>query len=321
MDSSIEYKSGNDTIILVFGAGINDVGFVNGALCSNGSHIKKVQKQIIDKMLYICKKEDMDLITEKDILSRFTVFVNATIYNPQYDSQAKTCLTSKIDSKKLYFDDRFLSKLKDSYLFELIKYYYDIKYKEQKIKENKKLNNIIKNTKSKKLIVAPIKDKHKNELWIFEGNSASSGFRKFRTHYQSAYLLRGKIKNTLNISKSEIVENQELREIISVLGLKFDDPSGNMKNCTYDKIVFCTDADTDGSHICGLLIAFFAKYFKELFLAGKIYRALSPVITLINGNKTDYYYNMTDYEKNIVKYNSKWEVNYTKGLGGLSDED
>ena len=315
-----EYKKGKDTIFLLYGTGLPDMGFVNGALCSEGSHIRHVQKQIVQTMLNICQKNEMELITEKDILARFSVFVNCTIINPQYDSQAKTRLTSKIDNGKLSFDTKFLSSLKDSTLFLILKDYYEVKYKEAKKKELRKLNSTIKATKIKKLIAPGITDSSKNELFIFEGNSASGGFRKHRNVYQMAYLLRGKIKNTMNLKGEQILENQELRELLAILKLNFGDPKGNLKNITVDKIIFCTDMDFDGHHICGLLIAFFAKHFPELFKAGKIYRALSPIVIAKKGRDTKYYYKISDYEiaEPLLK---GYDITYTKGLGGLSDND
>lgn len=321
----MEIKTGRDTIILGFGISVPDMGFVNGALCNRGTHIRKIQKQVAEYMTVICQKEDMELITEKDVISRFTIFVNCIVHNPSYDSQSKTCLATKIDSSKLKIDDKSLTKLKTSTLFSLLKDYYNIKYKEEKKKELRKLNTAVKNTKSKKLIIPGIKDKSKNELWIFEGNSANGGFRKMRNNYQAAYLLRGKIKNTLNLSRSQIVENQELREIIAILGLQFEKPLENVQNIQYSKIVFCTDMDADGDHICGLLISFFAKHFPELFGKGVIFRALSPIIIVNNNSKkkeSEYFYNMRDWELNKEKYNSaKFDIQYTKGLGGLVDGD
>lgn len=314
----LQFTIGRDTLILGIGLPIENVGFVNGILCNQGTHIKRIQKQIAEYMVNICHENEMILITEKDVISRITIFVNCTITNPAYDSQSKTCLATKIDSSKLKLDEKILSEIKKSELYLILKDYYNIKYKEETKKELRQLNNSIKSTKSKKLIQPGIKDSRKNELWIFEGNSASGGFRKMRNSYQAAYLLRGKIKNTLNLSRSQIIENQELREIISALGLQFEKPNENLRNISYSKIVFCTDMDSDGDHICGLLLSFFAKHFPELFTKNIIYRALSPIIIAQKGKKISYYYNMKDWENDMNNHRND-DIQYTKGLGGLSD--
>jgi DNA topoisomerase-2 len=263
----------------------------------------------------------MELLTENDVLNHCAIFVNTTIINPSYNSQSKEKLTTKISSNLLNFGKKFNDSLKESMLFELLSDFYQIKYEAIKRAETKKLNATIKTTKSKKLLKCASKLKEKNQLWIFEGTSASNGFRASRNLYQSAYLLRGKITNTFNLDKNQILQNQELREVLAALGILFDEPKSNVKNCNYSKIIFATDMDVDGNHICGLLLAFFAKYFPELFRAGYIYRALSPiVIARKKSTPTKYYYNLEDYHKEEHKLNG-WTIKYCKGLGALRDED
>jgi DNA gyrase/topoisomerase IV subunit B len=318
--SMIKYQSKKDTIILLpENIGFN-FGLINGGICSEGSHIKKIQNQITDYILALCEKSDMELLTEKDVLNRLTIFVNATISNPTYDSQSKDKLTNKIDKFTLNFSKEFLQTLGEGELFESLKDYYSVKYAEVKKKELRKLNAIIKSTNSKKLISCAAKDSKNAELWLFEGTSASNGFRKARNLYQSAYLLRGKIKNTFNLKKEQILENLELREVLAALNILFNEDQKNIKTLKFAKIVFAADMDYDGNHICGLLLAFFAKHFPELFKAGKIYRALSPIIIANKGKSKKYYYSMPEYhddEKNLKGY----EITYMKGLGGLEDED
>jgi len=317
----MEFKSKKDDIIILPNVGFN-FGFVNGAVCSKGSHIKKIEKQITDKILGLCADMDMELLTEKDILQRISVFINCSIVNPSYNSQTKEELNNKIDKYALNFSHEFLNSFKDSEILNQLKDYYLIKYAEEQKKETRKLNATIKTTKIKKLIINSGTNKNNSELWLFEGNSASNGFRKHRKiETQSAYLLRGKITNTFNLKKNQILENQELREVIATLGILFDDAKNNIKNCRYSKIVIASDMDFDGHHICGLLIAFFAKHFSELVKTNRLYRALSPIIIAAKkGKPKEYFYSLESYEK--VAHNYKdWDLTYTKGLGGLDNED
>jgi len=315
------YVNKKDNIILVAeNLGFN-FGFVNGAVCSEGNHIKKLEKQLTTSILEYCAKNEMELITEKDILNRLSIFVKTTVINPTYDSQSKKFLTNKIDKFILNFSKEFLDNLKDSEIMKSLKDFYEIKYAEVKRKEIKKLNGLIKATATKKLISCASKDCARNELWLFEGTSAANGFRKHRNLFQSAYLLRGKITNTFGLNKAEIVENQELREVIATLGLLFGEPQKNLKNLKFGKIIFGTDMDADGNHIAGLLIAFFGKHFPELFKAHKIFRGVSPiVIAAKKGSAKKYYYTLDEFS--VDEHSLKgWEIIYTKGLGGLDDED
>lgn len=296
-----------------------NVGFVNGALCSEGTHIKKIEKQITDKILDLCKEDDMELITEKDVLSHMVIFVNCTIFNPKYDSQSKDKLTNKIDKSNLLFDDNFLNGLSKSPIYENIKIFFNAKYAAEKKKELKKLNGLIKNTKTKKLIKSATNSVN-DELWLFEGNSAGMGFRKGRDLHQSAYLLRGKIRNTFNLSKSQILDNVELREVLAVCDLQFNEPAKNLKNFKFSKLVLAMDMDVDGHHISGLFLAFFTKHFPEIIRAGKIFRAVSPIIIATKGKDIQRFYSLKDYHE--VENNLKnHDIIYTKGLGGLTNED
>jgi len=317
----IEHKNKKDDIFIVpENIGFNH-GFVNGGICSQGTHIDKLEKQLTTSILEYCVKNEMELITAKDILQRISIFVNTTVINPTYDSQTKERLTNKIDKYILNFSKEFLDGLKDSAIMQSLKDFYEIKYAEVKKKELKQLNKLISLTKTKKLITCASKDHTVNELWLFEGNSASNGFRKHRNLFQSAYLLRGKIKNTFNLNRGQIVENVELREVIATCGLLFGEPAKNLKNFKFNKLVIASDMDFDGHHICGLLLAFFGKHFVELIKAGKIYRALSPIIIADKkGQDKKYYYSIDEFEANSKDLKG-WDITYTKGLGGLDDQD
>lgn len=316
-----EFKNRKDDIIILPNIGFN-FGFVNGGICSLGSHINKIQKQIVDKLVDLCKNKDMELITERDVINRISIFANCSIVNPSYNSQTKEQLNTKIDKFTLNLSPDFLNSFKDSEIFKELEAYYQIKYAEEKKKEIRKLNATLKLTKIKKLIQCANKTSNNNELWLFEGDSAGNGFRKHANKmFQSAYLLRGKITNTFNLKKTQIIENQELREVIACLGILFDEPKKNMKDCKYSKIIIASDMDYDGHHICGLLLAFFAKHFPELFLQNRIYRALSPIVLASKkGLPKKYYYTLEDFDKEIDLLKG-YEIIYTKGLGGLEDDD
>ena len=95
----------------------------------------------------------------------------------------------------------------------------------------------------------------------------------------------------------------------------------NISNLKYDKIIMCSDADVDGSHIRILLLTFFLKYMPELIKAGKIYAAMPPLYTI--GYKNNIYYALDDEELNkflIEHPNGEKNIQYLKGLGEMSAE-
>jgi DNA topoisomerase-2 len=305
---------------------INNVGFVNGAICSKGTHIDTIQKQIAQRILTFLHEKSLTLITEKDVINHFSIFCSLTIFNPTYDSQTKERLTNKVLIK---IPDSLFDILltDDSKLLLNLYKFYEQKYAKEAAKELKKLNTLIKSTNAKKLIKATLSPKNDNELWLFEGDSAGNGFRTKRDpRYQWGYLLRGKIKNTMNINRSEILENIELREVMAACNLQFDGGTKNLKSCPFKMIIIATDADFDGSHIAGLLLAFFGSNFPELVQDGRLYRSISPLVicTHTKNNDKKYYYTMEDYDDAVHhgKIDPKhYEIAYAKGLGRLDNDD
>ena len=316
------HQYGIDEFVVCRNIGFDSFGFVNGAVCSKGTHIDKIFKQVTSELLDSLKSNNIELITEKDIKSKITIFCNVSVNNPNYDSQTKTNLTVKLPSDKLKLSKQFIKELSNCQVLQDLIDYYEIKYAAELKKQTKKLNSLIKQTKSNKLIdCAGKNNKLSKNLFIFEGTSASEGFRKFRNpQTDAAYTLRGKILNSLNLGREKLLENQEIRELIACLKLQFDDPKGNIKNCPFDKILISTDMDHDGSHICSLVLTFIGTYFPELIKAGKVYRLISPIISAYKDKDVINYYELPSFERDMKDNKLKgYEIHYFKGLGSLSD--
>lgn len=315
--------SQNKVVFVPFAKNGIDIAYVNGAMCNSGSHLAKVQDQFEEFVLKKLAEKEITLITKKDIKSKYQLFIKCNIANPIYDSQVKTKLCNKLDKNFLTLSNDFLDKIPSSEIYNSILDYYDTKYKAEEKKNTRKLNTILRQTKSKKLISCVSGNASEKELWLFEGDSAGKGMRNYRNpQTQAGYLLRGKIKNTFLLTRDQVLQNLELREVLAALGLEFNNPTFNIKNCKFHKIVIATDMDFDGHHICGLFLAFFAKFFPELFKHGFIYRALSPVVIATKKNERKYFTYLADYEKAEKSGKLKgYEINYAKGLGSLEDVD
>lgn len=313
-----------DSVVLLPNIGY-DFGFVNGAVCSAGSHMKKVNKKITERFLEIFKKKDMELISETDIKNNISIFVNTAVKNPDYDAQTKTNLTNPIPSDILHLPKQWLESLENSVIVTNMVEFYQIKYAAEQKKQLRQLNLAIKKTKSKKFTPCSNRvNKELNSLFLFEGTSAANGFAMYGDpQTMAAYELRGKILNVMNMSKVQVVENTELRELISILNLQFNDAQNNVKNCMYHKVIFGTDMDHDGDHIVGLFIVFFAIFFPELFIKGFIYRLISPIVIASKGDpekggQEKYYYSFDDYKKDELILKG-WDIAYKKGLGSLEN--
>ena len=326
LSEMIKFKDDIMNIWLFPDNGIN-VAFVNGALCSKGTHIKAVRSEINNYLVDFFKSKEKIEITNKNIDNKYSLFGIYKINNPTYDSQTKDQLTNQLDkfssdnSYKLKISDSILKQISKSEIKNIILDWYKQK---SEVEDQKTLRKLNKQAKTKvqnneKFINANSKISKEKELWIFEGNSASSGFRYARNpKTQAAYLLRGVILNTTNLTPTKIMENKELSDIITILGLQWGD-SFDVKKLNFGKIIIGTDADFDGSHICGLLLSFFNMW-PELFENNMICRSITPIIIAYKGNDIQKFYKLEDFkkqEKNLKGY----KIKYAKGLGSLSNDE
>jgi DNA gyrase/topoisomerase IV subunit B len=89
----------------------------------------------------------------------------------------------------------------------------------------------------------------------------------------------------------------------------------------YGNIVICTDADTDGYHICASLINFFYKYWPELIQHGKLKICNTPILQAKKGKERLDFFSIEDYKKweSSVSNIDKWNIAYKKGLAALDD--
>lgn len=319
----------NDSIMNVWvfpDNGIN-VGFVNGAECSRGTHIKAVRNEINNYISnHIQTKEKIE-ISPKNIDNKYSMFCIFSVNNPSYDSQTKECLTTVID--KFCVDSKYTFKVPDAFLksvckSEIINITLDWYKQKCEVEDQKTLRKLNKQAKTKirnneKFIDANSRKSTDKQLWIFEGDSARAGFRTARDpQTQAAYMLRGVILNVLGLSPTKIMSNKELSDIITILGLQWGEKV-DVSKLNFGKVIIATDADFDGSKIAGLLLTFF-NLWPELYEAGIICRCITPIITAIKGNDKQEFYSMEEFRKN-ESHLKGYKIRYNKGLGGNTAEE
>jgi DNA gyrase subunit B len=151
---------------------------------------------------------------------------------------------------------------------------------------NKKNGELIDTTLSKKFLRCNSNDPERAELFIVEGDSAggSAGQGRF-SEFQAILKLKGKPLNVAKADLRRIVENEEIRTIINVLGTGTRD-SFDISRLKFHRIIIATDADVDGLHIQCLLLTLFHQEFSDLIERGNVYIACPPLYSVKYKGKT-----------------------------------
>ena len=153
-------------------------------------------------------------------------------------------------------------------------------------------------------------------------------FRSDR-NFQAILPLRGKILNVEKAQEHKIYENEEIKNMITALGVSFgtadDSKALNLDKLRYHKVVIMTDADVDGSHIRTLILTFFFRYMRDLIEKGFVYIALPPLYLLKKGKDERYCWNEEERE-NIIRLmagegkEDSVTIQRYKGLGEMNPE-
>jgi DNA topoisomerase-2 len=251
------------------------------------------------------------------------LFVQADIVNPAFSSQTKEkMITESRDfGSQFKLSEKALKSILDSEIIQRILDWAQQKALADERKQLRELNKSIGKEKVLKLVDAKGKDREKCTLGLFEGDSAMSFFRKFRDpSFQGAFPLRGKFINVTELPNTRVIQNQEVKDLLTAIGLKMGEPP---KDLRYGKILIYSDADVDGDSIAGLLMNFFGRYWPELFEQERICRVMTPLVVAKRKGETLPFYSAADFDEWQGKQKdlSKWDIAYKKGLAALEDEE
>lgn len=312
------------------------IPYVNTGLTDSGPHITQIKTILTREMNKFFRekkwlKEKEENLSGEDCQEGLYIAFNITAPGVSYDAQTKSRIV-KIDMAP--FTSIIAQELRTwmEQNEKAVKGIADKAINARKAREAaRKAREAVRQPKekglkaklalSKKFTDCISKNPKERNLLLVEGQSAASSAIEARnTKTDCIYQLRGKIISPLKTSVDKILQNQEMSDIIKVIGAGFDNDF-DVNKMNFNKIVITTDADSDGADIELLLIAFFYTYMRPLVEAGKLYRAVTPLYIIRQKGKEYYCYSDEELETWKSEHRGSFDLLRAKGLGELNPED
>ncbi|MBE7081832.1 MAG: DNA gyrase subunit B [Clostridiales bacterium] len=298
--------------------GMHETGFRSGLTRSLNDYARERN---------ILKEKDDNLLGD-DFKEGLTAIVSVKMQNVQFEGQTKTKLGNPearpavesvtVSELDLLMKNKKLLKVFDTIIAKALGAA-KVRLAAKKAKEIARASKSIEvQSLVGKLSSCSGRKPELNELFIVEGDSAGGSAKQARMRaYQAILPLRGKPLNVEKKKLDQILQNEEIRTIISALGTGIG-ADFDIEDLKYHKVIILSDADQDGAHIRAILLTFFFRYMRELVQAGHIYIGMPPLYKVHKGNNEEYAYDDKELAEKIAKVGKGYTLQRYKGLGEMN---
>src|SRR5437667_6940115 len=329
VELAVQYNDGWNATEFSFANGINTA--------DGGMHITGFRSALTRSLndyarkMNLLKEKDSNL-TGDDVRQGLTAVVSVKILNPQFESQTKAKLNNAevrpvVETVTSDMLMKYLEETPSEAKAIIDKCVLSARAREaaRAARDLVQRKNALDTTLPGKLADCSEKRADRCELYLVEGDSAGGSAKQGRDrHFQAILPLRGKILNVERARLDKMLENQEIKNIITAIGVGIDEHF-NMAKLRYGRIVIMCDADVDGAHIRTLLLTFFFRHMQPLITDGHLYIAQPPLFHIKKGKQVHYVYTDEERDALVAEYKAEHngkepEVGRYKGLGEMNPE-
>lgn len=318
----------NDSYQEVIHAYANNINTEEG-----GTHLvgfKNALTKVINDYAHASKIiKDSEKLSGDDCREGICAVISVKLQNPQFEGQTKTKLGN---SEMRPLVEKVIVEKFGEFLEENPNYAKELVLKSitaqrardaaRNARELTRRKSVLENTTLPgKLADCTEKDASKCEIFLVEGDSAGGTAKQGRDRrFQAILPLRGKILNVEKARLNRVLENAEIKAMITAFGCGIHNEY-NEDKLRYNKVICMTDADVDGSHIRILMLTFFFRFMRPLIENGHVYIAQPPLYKVTKGKDEYYFYSDDELNAKLEEIGRKGvDIQRYKGLGEMSNE-